>query len=406
MALLEAIWSVLLALSPWLLVGAGLAALLHVLLPADFARRWLSGRLGVVRAVLVGVPLPLCSCGVIPAGLGLKRDGASDGAAVGFLTATPQTGVDSVLVSASFLGLPFSLFKLASASLLGLTGGLLTDLLSPPAGASPKSVGPSCAVPAAAPKRSARDGLEHGIDLLRTIWRWLVFGVLVSAALGTWVPAGSLSSFAGGGVGALLVSLALSVPLYVCATASVPIAASLVASGLPTGAALVFLIAGPATNVATLGAVRSAFGTRVLLVYLGNIVVGSVLLALAFDHLVPLDVSVLGHLHRHQESSPLAVASSVALLVLLAWFAWTDLRSWLKVRRAMSQDAQGKRLELDVDGMSCGGCVKKLTTRLEALPGVQSVQVVLEPRGHASVGGAVSEAALRAAVAEAGFTAR
>ena len=105
---LSALWAVLTELAPWLLLGAVVAGLLHGLLPPGFVQRQLQGRAGVAKAVLLGVPLPLCSCGVIPTGIGLKEDGASDGAAIGFLTATPQTGVDSVLVSAGLLGWPFA----------------------------------------------------------------------------------------------------------------------------------------------------------------------------------------------------------------------------------------------------------------------------------------------------------
>ena len=113
---LQATWSVLAELAPWLLFGALLAALLHVLLPRNLIRRQLSGYGGAVKAVVLGVPLPLCSCGVIPAGIGLKRTGASNGSAMGFLISTPQTGVDSILVSATFLGWPFALFKVAAAA--------------------------------------------------------------------------------------------------------------------------------------------------------------------------------------------------------------------------------------------------------------------------------------------------
>ena len=110
MSFLNAMWQVTVELAPWLLLGSLVAGVLHVVLPPGFVHRRLRGRGGVVKAVLLGVPLPLCSCGVIPAGLGLKRDGASNGAAIGFLASTPQTGVDSVLVSASFLGWPFAVF--------------------------------------------------------------------------------------------------------------------------------------------------------------------------------------------------------------------------------------------------------------------------------------------------------
>ncbi|MCB9682994.1 MAG: permease [Alphaproteobacteria bacterium] len=120
--MVDAVWQILLELAPWLLLGAVVSGLLHALLPEGFVHRQLTGVWGVPKAVALGVPLPLCSCGVIPAGVGLKRDGASDGAAVAFLIATPQTGVDSILVSASFLGWPFALFKVGAAAVTALPG--------------------------------------------------------------------------------------------------------------------------------------------------------------------------------------------------------------------------------------------------------------------------------------------
>ncbi len=123
----EAAWKVLLELAPWLLLGALVAGVLHVLLPKDFLERQFSGRWGVFKAVALGVPLPLCSCGVIPVGVSLKKGGGSDGATVAFLISTPQTGVDSIFVSASMLGWPFALFKVFSAAVTGVIGGLLAD---------------------------------------------------------------------------------------------------------------------------------------------------------------------------------------------------------------------------------------------------------------------------------------
>src|SRR5688572_3493200 len=175
--MIRAMLYILLELAPWLLLGVAIAAGLHALLPADFMRRHLSGRWSVVKAALIGVPLPLCSCAVILVGLSLKRQGATNGASVAFLISTPQTGIDSIMVSGALLGLPFALFKMASAFAIGLVGGVLTDALAPDAEGSPPPPA-TCEVRAAGSRWRAF--IEHSLSLLRAIWRWLVVGVVAS----------------------------------------------------------------------------------------------------------------------------------------------------------------------------------------------------------------------------------
>ena len=390
----QQLWSVMLELAPWLLLGAAVAGVLHVLLPPGFVHRRLRGPRGVFEAVLLGVPLPLCSCGVIPAGLGLKKDGATNGASIAFITATPQTGVDSILVSASFLGWPFALFKVAVAAVTGVVGGLLTDAVAGPVDGE---VSPP---PPAERPRTPRDGAEHALEILENIWGWLVFGVVASAAITTFVPT---STFAGlASLGPLLAAAAvllISIPLYVCATASVPIAAALVAAGMPVGAALVFLLAGPATNVATVGAVYRGFGGKALGVYLTNIVVGSMLGAWAFEALFELGGVVTAPGHDH--TSWWATASAVVLSLGLLKFAASDARLAFASRMAPSIPAD-RVFEVRVEGMTCGGCVKKLTGRLQDAAGVDSVEVTLEP-GLAVVGGSISVPAVHAVIEDAGF---
>ena len=401
--MLAAITGIVLELAPWLLLGALIAGVLHVALPRDFVRRTLSGKRGVLRAVALGVPLPLCSCGVIPAGIGLKKDGASDGAALGFLIATPQTGVDSVLVSGALLGWPFALFKVLSALVLGVIGGTLVDKAAGPSAGSMPTVSP---VSPAAPERSRpwwRELVAHSIELIRMIWGWLVVGILASAALGYWLPTLDWGAkLAEGSLTPLVLALLLSLPLYVCATASVPIAAALVAGGLPLGAALVFLVAGPATNLATIGAVHRAFGRRTLIIYLGTLVIGSLGLGLAFDFLlagVPLEPA----LHSHEVAGWRAIPALV-LMVLLTWFAGDALR--LKLRDWRQRLARGfaDRIEVQVEGMTCQGCARRLKTQLVELHGVDVAEVDLE-RGAAVLYGKIDGDTVREAVRKAGFIA-
>ncbi|MDH3404223.1 MAG: permease [Acidobacteriota bacterium] len=397
MVMLAAVWQVLVQLAPWLLLGTVIAAVLHVLLPRDLIRRQFRGYAGVAKAVLLGVPMPLCSCGVIPAGLGLKKDGASDGAAVGFLVSTPQTGVDSILVSASFLGWPFALFKVASAALTGLVAGFWVEASSRGAAAEPAAVAEAPGGPRALPLEM----WSHGIDILRSIWRWLVFGVVVSAAIEVLVPDQALAALGRfGSLGAGVAALAVSLPLYVCATASVPIAAALVGAGMPAGAALVFLMAGPASNVATIGAVYRALGKKALAIYLATIVAGSLGLGVLFDGVIGSAAARAAVAHEHG-AAWWGVASAAALLALTAWFAVEDLRRLVK--RYLPEVTMPDSREITIEGMMCENCVRHVETALRETEGVTAVEVTLEP-ARAVVSGAVEEWRLREAIAGAGYT--
>ena len=391
------LWHVLLELAPWLLGGALVAGVMHVALPRNFIARHMGGRGAgsVLKAALLGVPLPLCSCGVIPAAMGMKRDGASDGASVGFLISTPQTGVDSILVASAFLGWPFAIFKLVAAFVTGVAGGLLTDL-------GQKESAEAAALPqeSAPVRRDVRTMLDYAVnDLIYAIWRWIVLGVVVSAALTTWVPDDFFADTAvAGGALALLAVLLISLPLYVCATASVPIAASLVAAGMPLGAAMVFLMAGPASNVATIGAVFKTFGGRVLAIYLSVIIGGSLLFGYLFDFLLS---GVLPESAPMEHGSPVEVLASVLLCALFAWYAYRDVRDWLRSRGATEV---ATTLEFGVSGLSCGGCAKKATSALLNVEGVVSATVDHEA-GRAVVGGTnLAIEPLRAALDGHGFS--
>ncbi|TNF25872.1 MAG: hypothetical protein EP329_22170 [Deltaproteobacteria bacterium] len=393
--MLDALWHTTLALAPWLLLGLVAAAALHVLVPRSVVRRRFTGPSGVLRAVALGVPLPLCSCSVIPAGIGLKRSGASDGAAMGFMISTPQTGVDSVLVSASLLGWPFALLKVAAALVTGVVGGLWIERVGGAAGS-----GAAVAEEPVAPRTWA-GALDHALDILGTIWPWLAVGVGVSAAIEVFVPVDALAALSGaGGLWAALAALVVSLPLYVCATGSVPIAAALVGAGLPLGAALVFLMAGPATNLATIGAVYRTFGGRRLAVYLAVIVVGSVGFGLGFDAVLGSEIAAVAG-HAEGPATWWELGSTFALLAAVAWLAAGDARRWWG--RLATRSAAGQAVVLTVDGMTCGHCALKVETAARGVPGVAAVTASVDER-RLVVKGAMDEDALRQAVEAAGFT--
>lgn len=400
--MLSEIWTIWLEMAPWLLLGAIAASLVHVFLPTGFVSRHLSGRLGVLKAVLIGIPLPLCSCAVIPAGLGLKKSGASDGAAVGFLISTPQTGIDSILVSGSLLGWPFALLKVVVALVTGWIGGIA---VGSPAKPSPSllNIVDTAAAPVTVPVQNRWTAFhQHFVMLIQSLWGWLVIGVLISAAISFWVPENTISTLPGfSGWPSLFLVLLIAIPLYVCATASVPIAAALVGSGLSPGAALVFLMAGPATNLATIGAVYKTLGRRPLIIYLASIIIGSVLAGAFFNQVIP-DASTSGHLHTHSHSTAWwQIASSVVLAAMVAWFAVSDFRTFLERFRPPSE-LNGRRF--DIQGMTCNGCAAKLKSCLLADADVTTATVSFG-QSSAVVSGDASDERILAIATQAGFSA-
>ena len=345
------LWNILLELSPWLLFGCLIAGLLHIFMPAGFVRKHLgkSGLGAIIKAVAIGVPMPLCSCGVIPAAIGLKKDGASDGAAVGFLISTPQTGVDSIMVSAAFLGWPFAIFKVLSAFVSGLIGGLIINLFDTSdhtpevkttkcccSAEKEKESEPSCCSgeSKAPSKESGKkenwfiEMISFTIMLLRGIYTWLVIGVILAAIISTLLPEGKLADYKiTAGITGMLLMLLISLPMYICATSSVPLAASLVAAGMPAGSALVLLMAGPATNIATIGAITGAFGKKVTAIYVATVAVMSVILGYLFQSVIQTNTQNMHHGHTlpHQ----INLIAAIILICLLTWFALGDIKKKL-----------------------------------------------------------------------------
>jgi hypothetical protein len=399
---LDELWTVLLDLSPALLAGLLLAGLLRVYLPDRLIRAHLSRpSLGsAVRAALIGVPMPLCSCGVVPTAMGLHKQGASRGATMSFLISTPSTGVDSVLVSAAFLGWPFAIFKVGAAFVTGVFGGWLTNRVT----RRERTDSPDAeqGQPYAVKGSRMRAALRYALfDILGAIDLWLIGGILLAALITTLIPTGSLEDIAWTqGLGGMLLVLAIALPLYVCNTASVPIAASLIAAGMPTGTALVFLMAGPATNIATIGIVYRTLGARLLAVYLGTVIVASIGFGMTFDFVIGSQAPG-AEAHVHGGAAWWQVVSAALLLALLVY---------LLARRVGSRkpviDAQPSAhdITLHVSGMTCPHCASSVKAALESVDAVDEAVVDFGSGIVKVQGGRLRRDLLAAAITRAGFT--
>lgn len=395
------IWTVMLDLSPSLLLGLFIAGLLHEFVPTQLIQKKLSGAnfASVLRSVLIGVPMPLCSCGVVPTAIGLKNEGASKGAVTAFLISTPQTGVDSVLVSASFLGWPFALFKVGAAFITGMLGGQLVN-------ASGKDAPPL--IPVLNVREEKQSGgriantLRYAIfDLLAMIDLWLIVGIIAAALISTLIPTDYLRELSWtAGIGGMLLMLAISMPLYICTTGSVPIAASLISAGMAPGTALVFLMAGPATNVATIGAVYRALGGRVLGIYLGSVAVMSIIFGLLFDWVLATPETISHH-HHSQAAQWLNIVSAIVLSALLIFLLLRRLKNKFG---ATPKEENMADLVLKVGGMSCNHCTANVKKTLESFDNVEMAEADLSTGDVRIRGEELDPAVLAEAVRQAGYT--
>ncbi len=399
-------WNLLREMAPYLLLGFAVAGLLHVLIPADWIERHLSGsRFGnLVKAALFGVPLPLCSCGVIPVAAHLQKSGASRGSVVSFLVSTPTTGVDSILATYSLLGPLFALFRPIAAFVSGITAGGLTALWGERESRAGVPRGEMCTTCGTESHegqswlQKLHAGARYAFyDLVADVGRWILIGVVAGGLIAFLVPSAWIETYLGRAWLAYPLMLLIATPMYVCATGSIPIAAALVMKGMTPGAGLIFLIAGPATNTATLAFVGGKLGRRTLILYLTTIVALAFGFGLLFDGLWTLlgrDPGLLtGGMRMLPE--PVKTLSAVVLLGLIVVGLWP--------KKSSVEEVKGMGLQLKVPDMTCGHCKAHIQSALLALQGVKEVRVDLKSK-LVEVEGPVPRDLVVQAIRQAGYS--
>ena len=291
--ILTEIWTLLCEMSPYLLLGFLLAGLMHEFVPGKVYTKHLGDHSlrSVVLAALFGVPLPLCSCGVIPTAMGIRKEGASKGATISFLIATPQTGVDSIIATYSLMGLPFAIIRPIVALVTAVFGGALCNVAEPDNRLQTTDNGQASPSPSGE-KEGGWSRLGHAFsyafgEMMEDIGKWLVMGLIVAGIITAAVPDSWFTIFQGNTLYSILFVLVFSIPMYLCATGSIPIALALMLKGLTPGAALVLLMAGPASNAASILVVGKVLGKRSMLIYLIAIITGAVIFGFGIDYLLP-----------------------------------------------------------------------------------------------------------------------
>ena len=405
-----ALWDTAVKMSPWLLFGFLAAGVLSLFFTPEFVSRHLGRKAGakaVFLSVLLGVPLPLCSCGVLPVAAGLRRGGAGKGATAAFLISTPQTGIDSICATGSLLGPVFALFRPLVATISGLLGGWLINLADTdpvPEAQTARSV----AGKAAPWYKKLWTAVRYGfVTLFGSVAPALLVGLLLSAGILAFVPASFFEeSFLGNDWIAFPVMLLIGMPMYVCSTASIPVALALMAKGISPGAALIFLIVGPALNGASLTTLLRLLGRTCTAIYLAVISGVALVSGLALN-LIEARWNVLP---PYAENTCIACAEGhggplvgTALAVVL--FALLAFHLIVKpiVRRHAFEHHEAPSVagtRITVEGMRCDHCRNAVRRLLVGYPEVTSV-TLLPPTDFAIVG--TLPASLEKDIADIGF---
>jgi len=390
-------------MAPYLLLGFLIAGVLHVFVPQRFYANYLSqnNKFSVVWAALLGVPLPLCSCGVIPTAIGLRNEKASKGAIASFLIATPQTGIDSILATFSLMGLGFAIIRPTAALITGVCGGLLVNRLVKDEG--------SCSLEGSSQLSSLNSQLKIWrvlkyayYDMLRDIGLRLLIGLIVAALIQVAIPDEFFLSFGSQPLLQMLAILVIAVPMYICSTGSIPVAAALMMKGLSPGAALVMLMAGPAVNMASILVVHKSMGRRFTSVYLMTIVGFAILFGLLLNatgwdftitnqHVCCMNTSVL--------PSPFKLICATVLTVLIIFALMMKFFSKFTSKKTIAPDITIYRVE----DMHCSHCEAAVVRAVESLPGVENAKASASAN-TLTIKGSATEETIRAAVEGIGYT--
>jgi len=318
-------------MSPYLIVGFFFAGLLHTLLGEKYIKKHFSqgGLLSTIKATLFGVPLPVCSCGVIPLAESIHKDGASKSSTMAFLVSTPSSGVDSIFATYALLGPVFAIFRPIASFLSGIFTGIITHFSDKTEAEESDQNTQNNNHP---PPKTFKEIFKFGFKVIPSeIAKWLIIGVVIGGAISALVPADFGTKYLNSPFLNYFVIILISIPIYVCATGSIPIAASLIAKGVLPGAALALLIAGPATNTVTISFVYQRMGKKIAILYIISIIIVSILSGLLFDLFIVGGKGSLGFITAGGKFMP-QILKIISGIVLALIFINAKFSPWRKKR--------------------------------------------------------------------------
>ena len=360
-------------ISPYLILGFLVSGFLYIFTSKKMVAKNLGkpGFTSVSKASLFGVPMPLCSCGVIPVATSMHKRGASKGATLSFLISTPQTGIDSILLTLNQMGLQFAIIRPIIALITGIIGGLIGEQLTQDEANEVVKQSQTNT------KKSYIDGIKYAfITLPADIIKPLMKGIIISGLIAILIPNDFFASYNFTGLSAMLIIAIASVPIYVCATASVPVAMSLMAKGLEPGAAFVFLMAGPATNAATISVILNSLGKKIAISYVSVIFISSILFGSLINMFLDPNTIPMNMAHHHHHNSLWNIFSNLsvsAMLIIIFYYLFSKIN-----RKSNTMDNINSNNSYLIQGMTCNHCKQTAIEAIESCTGVEKVDIELD----------------------------
>ena len=372
-SLLLEIWDLLLIISPYLLFGFLFAGFLSVIISQELIEKNLGNNQGlssIIKASLFGVPLPLCSCSVIPVSASLKKHGASKGAVTSFLFSTPQTGIDSIMVTYGMLGPIVALVRPLIALLTGiLCGSIVYGFDRQYDDVDTEDCHDECCEPLH--QSTIKRILNYSfITLPKDIIKPLMVGIIVAALINIYLPMTIIDNFIGKGFLSMIIMIIIGLPLYVCATASIPIALAMMAKGVTLGAALVFLMVGPATNTTSITTMMKILGKKSTIITISSLIIISLFFGMLVDLLALSAPNILKNQHIHTHASIVNIISAILLMMIA-------LNTLVSFRGSTKSIDVGDKLTIKISGMTCNHCIETIENGIRPM-GVSDVDIDLD----------------------------
>tara|TARA_B110000014_G_C20112788_1_gene586666 strand:- start:436 stop:1692 length:1257 start_codon:yes stop_codon:yes gene_type:complete len=386
-------WALCLEMAPFLMLGMFVSGIISIFVDSRFILKHIGSNnfSSILKSTVMGIPIPLCSCGVIPVAATLREAGASKGSTVSFLVSTPQTGIDSIFLTYGMLGPIFAIFRPLAAFISGLFSGMVINHLDDDVHHHLKNPNN---IPSERKSllNEARSGIKYGfLTLPADIVVPLSQGLIIATLIGMFIPPDLIASYFSSSLYILyFLMLAVSLPLYVCATASIPIAVVLMSKGIPAGAVFVFLMAGPATNASSIAVIKNILGTRTLYQYLALISLTAIVFGAILDFFFTIILPGMENIsHVHGNDSPFSIFLTIIFLLILANSYRYSIRGSNQeneeVDSSLDQLVENK-ISLKVGGMTCSHCKESVENAVKSCEGVQNVSVDLLT-GMVEVGG-------------------